>query len=124
MELRGRVRDGKGHCSRWPEHLTAHYQRISGLPLIPGTLNVELEEAYCLPKTSHRLRASEWNGPHDVLLLGCRVDEHPGVIIRTEPNNQGSGPVPRTVLEIASDARLRVLLGLDSGDSVVVHVDS
>jgi len=104
--------------------LRQHYRCISGLELIPGTLNVELDAEVVLASTCRRLRAHEWSGPHDALLASCTVEGRRGVIIRTEPNNLRHGPVPPSILEIASDSHYRTLLKLKTGDLVRVEIDS
>ncbi len=124
MKLIGCVVDGQGHSSQIGGALLRQYQTLSGLDLVAGTLNVKLEAPYFLPVSSMRLRASEWGGPHDVLLLACRVQGAPGVIIRTEPNNFGQGPVEPNILEVGSDRKLRAEFNLQSGSFVEVEVDS
>jgi hypothetical protein len=51
------------------------------------------------------------------------VEGHRGVVIRTEPNNLGHGPLAPTLLEIASDMHYRTSLNLKSGDTVDVDID-
>jgi CTP-dependent riboflavin kinase len=124
MNLIGSVEDGKGHCQQWSPQLIGHYRRLSGIEIVPGTLNVKLERDYVLPPASLRLRSAEWNGPHDVLLFPCRIFDRDAVIIRTEPNNLGQGEVLPNILEIASATHFRSECNVQTNDRVVVEVDS
>ena len=121
--FRGHVRDGSGHSKNWPNELLENYRRLSRLELVPGTLNVELEGPFVISATAPQLAASEWGGEHDVFVVPCRINDHAGVIIRTRVNNCGEGPVRQTIVEIASDVRLREKLGLESGDLVTVEAE-
>jgi hypothetical protein len=60
-----------GNFSYWIEKLQDHYQRKTGMRLYPGTLNIELEEAYSLPKRVVRLEASEYGGTVSVNMVPC-----------------------------------------------------
>lgn len=122
MMFQGDVCDGKGRCSNWPEYLIEHYRRISGIDIIPGTLNVQLKTDYVLPPTCKRLFACEWPGDEDVLIAHCCVNGYPGVIIRTQGNNVCGGRVEPSILEIASDICFRDHFDLRTGDSVRVRV--
>lgn len=60
--LRGKVVSGMGNFSYWIEKLAEHYQRKTGMRLFPGTLNVELEQPYTLPRQVVRLEGWEYAG--------------------------------------------------------------
>ena len=122
MKHIGKVVDGRGDCSKWPDNLLAHYQRISQLKLIKGTLNIQLSEPLSILENCSRLLASEWGGRDDVLLRRCSVNRHPGVIIRTAENERNGTHVPKTIVEIASDLNLRVRLRLETGDVVELDI--
>ena len=46
MKLLGKVCSGKGDFAQWIGRLSDHYKRKTGLVLLPGTLNVRLEDPY------------------------------------------------------------------------------
>lgn len=121
-KLTGRVVDGRGDCSKWSNKLLKHYQRLSGLALVKGTLNIVLPGSYSLSSKCQRLPANDWDGSDDVLLEHCQVNGHPGVIIRTQDNELNGTLVPKSIVEVASDTNLRCHFNLRTGDSVELEV--
>ncbi len=99
-----------------------HYLRKTGLDLYPGTLNVELPEPYSLPRKRLRLEASEYGGEVSVSIVPCRVFDRPAFILRTDANESGTGHYPRTIVEIASEVKLRDEYGLSDGDEIEIEV--
>lgn len=124
MTLHGRVTSGLGHSSQGADSLWDSFQEVSGIQkLVRGTLNVRLESEFILPDSASLLPAADWDGPHDMLLLKCQLQGHDSVIIRTLPNNEGTGPISRAILEIASGVDFREDCGLSDGDDVIVTLD-
>jgi CTP-dependent riboflavin kinase len=62
-----------GNFSYWIEKLRDHYLRKTGLNLFPGTLNVQLDESYVLPKQIIRLEAAEYGGGVSVNMVPCSI---------------------------------------------------
>jgi len=95
--------------------------RMSGLSLVEGTLNVRLAKPYIvIPDLT--LEEGE-HGHHETLLLQlCRLQELPGLIVRTSTQAAGESH-PLEVIEILSVARLRDAWSLRDGDNVVVEVE-
>ena len=120
--LRGRVVSGMGNFGYWIDRLAHHYERKTGMKLYPGTLNVALDEPYTLPATVIRLEAEEYGGRVSVSMVSCRILGRAGFLMRTDQNEQGTGHHPRTIIEIATDVRLRDAYGLADGDVVDVEV--
>jgi len=121
--LRGKVESGIGDFGRWIEKLEAHYQRKTGVKLYPGTLNIRLTEPYSIPAGCTRLEAREYGGSVSVSIAPCRICGRPAFILRTDANESGTGRHPRTVVEIASDVKLRDQHSLHDGDEVSIEVE-
>lgn len=121
--LRGKVESGAGNFAHWILKLNGHYERKTGLKLFPGTLNVRLSEPYSVPKRCLRLEAHEYNGTVNVNIVPCRLLGRGAFILRTDANEMGIGDHPRTVLEIASDVKLRDTCGLADGDEVSIEIE-
>jgi riboflavin kinase len=117
-----------GNFSYWIEKLQDHYARKTGLLLYPGTLNVRLDAPYSLPKCIIRLEASEYGGTVSVNMVPCvirvpgRSDERPAYLLRTDANEEERGHHPKTIVEIATDVRLRDFFGLKDGDVVEIEI--
>jgi riboflavin kinase, archaea type len=122
--LLGKVTSGFGNFGYWIERLADHYLRKTGLALYPGTLNLQLDEPYSLPQTARRLEKEEYGGTVSVSLQPCRVFGRPAFLLRTDRNAAGDGPHPLTIIEIATDIRLRDAYGLADGDWVEVEIAS
>jgi riboflavin kinase, archaea type len=121
--LRGKVESGIGDFGQWVEKLSAHYERKTGMKLYPGTLNIRLANPYTIGAGCIRLEAHEYGGTMSVSIVPCRVLGRRGFILRTDANNDGTGRHPRTVLEIASDMKLRDEYNLADGDEILVEVE-
>lgn len=121
MILRGKVVSGIGNFSYWIDKLAEHYQRKTGMRLFPGTLNVQLEEPYTLPERITRLEAHEYGGTVSVNIVPCWILGRKACILRTDVNDQGQGHHPRTIIEVATDIKLRDHFGLNDGDVVEIE---
>lgn len=114
---------GRGDFAQWIERLSSLYEQKTGMRLYPGTLNVELPSAYSLPPEVIRLEAHEYGGRVSVSMVPCRIFDRPAFLLRTDQNEQGTGHHPRTLIEIATDVRLRDQYQLSDGDWVEVEFD-
>jgi riboflavin kinase, archaea type len=119
--LRGRVVSGMGNFSYWIEKLEEHYRRKTGMRLFPGTLNVELAEPYSLPERVIRLEGAEYGGRVSVNMVPCSIFGRRAFILRTDANEAGEGHHPRTIVEIATDVKLRDHFHLRDGDFVEIE---
>ena len=122
MLLQGKVTSGQGNFSYWIDKLHNHYFRKTGLHLYPGTLNLLLDQPYSLPANRIRLEKEEYGGTVSVNLVPCRIFGRPAFLLRTDLNESGHGPHPKTLIEIATDVRLREAYQLQDGDVVEVEV--
>ena len=118
MMLRGEVVSGLGNFSYWIEKLQEHYLQKTGMSFYPGTLNLRL-----LPKQTIRLEASEYGGTVSVNMVPCKIRGRSAFLLRTDANEAGRGHHPRTIVEIATDVRLRDVLGLTDGDLVEIEIE-
>ena len=118
--LRGRVVTGVGNFSFWIEKLQEHYREKTGMRLFPGTLNIELDEPFELPKGRVRLEAGEYGGTVSVSIVPCRVFGRAAVILRTD--RADGEPESRKIIEVACEVKLRERHQLRDGDLVEVEV--
>lgn len=118
--LRGKVVSGMGNFSYWIEKLHDHYQRKTGMHLFPGTLNIQLDHPYSLPSEVTRLEGEEYGGTVSVNIVPCSILGRSAFILRTDANEQGRGHHPRTIVEIATDVKLRDHFHLNDGDIVEI----
>jgi len=95
--FRGKVVSGMGNFSYWIEKLDQHYFRKTGMKLFPGTLNVQLDKPYTLPKKIIRLEGSECGGSVSVNIVPCAILGKSAFILRTDANENGRGHHPRTI---------------------------
>ena len=121
--LRGQVVSGQGNFSYWIGQLQEYYERKTGMVLYPGTLNIELAEPFSMPSGAIRLEGSEYGGCVSVNIFPCSIAGRRAFILRTDLNESGNGPHPRTIVEIATDVRLRDHLSLNDGDTVEVQLN-
>lgn len=120
--LRGKVVSGIGSFSFWIEMLQDHYLRKTGLRLFPGTLNVQLDQPWSLPSRPIRLEGDEYGGTVSVNLVPCSVFGRKAFILRTDANEEGRGHHPRSIVEVATDIKLRDHYHLQDGDAVEIEL--
>ena len=120
--LRGAVVSGIGNFSYWIEKLHSYYFAKTGMHLFPGTLNVKLDAPYTLPRAVIRLEGAEYGGRVSVSMVPCRINGLPAFLLRTDANEQGQGHHPRSVVEIATDVKLRDHFHLVDGDVVEIEL--
>ena len=123
MMLRGVVASGKCDFSYWMQKLEPYYTQKAGMKLFPGTLNVKLDSDYSLPKNRIRLEKEEYGGTVSVNIVPCKIFGRRAFILRTDGNDSGKGDHPRSIVEIATDVKLRDEYGLKDGDLVEFEVD-
>lgn len=123
MVLRGKVVSGVGSFAYWIGQLQDHYQRKTGMLLYPGTLNLRLDSEYSLPGRVIRLEGAEYGGRVSVSIVPCSIQGRKAFLLRTDANENGHGDHPKTIIEIASDVRLRDLYHLQDGDRLEVTID-
>jgi len=90
--------------------------------LYPGTLNIEVDQPFSLPANVVRLEGEEYGGTVSVNILPCLIQGRRGFILRTDANEQERGHHPKTIVEVASDVRLRDHFGLADGDPVEIEI--
>ena len=118
--LKGRVVTGVGDFSFWIERLQDHYREKTGMRLFPGTLNIQLDEPFELPRGRARLEAEEYGGTVSVSIVPCKVFGRAAVILRTDKAD--SEPQSRMIVEVACEVKLRERHQLRDGDVVEVEV--
>jgi riboflavin kinase, archaea type len=91
------------------------------MTLFPGTLNVQLDEPYTLPNQVIRLEGQEYGGSVSVNIVPCSIFGKSAFILRTDANEEGRGHHPRTIVEVATDVRLRDHFHLNDGDIVSIE---
>ncbi len=123
MILRGIVATGKCDFSYWMQKLGPYYNQKTGMKLFPGTLNVKLDTDYVLPKKRIRLEKEEYGGTVSVSIVPCKIFGRKAFILRTDGNDSGKGDHPRSVVEIATDVKIRDEYGLKDGDLIEFEVD-
>jgi riboflavin kinase len=118
--LKGKVVTGVGNFSFWIEKLQDHYRRKTGLRLFPGTLNIQLDEPFDLPRERVRLEAHEYGGTVSVNIVPCTILGRRAFILRTDKADAESQS--RTIIEVACEVKLRDRHHLRDGDVVEVAV--
>lgn len=120
--LKGRVVSGIGNFSYWIDKLDKYYTLKTGMKLFPGTLNIQLDAPFDMPGTALRLEGEEYGGDVSINILPCKTFGRKAFILRTDQNESGLGDHPKTIIEIATDIKLRDSYGLNDGDSVEVEI--
>ena len=118
--LKGKLVTGVGNFSFWIEKLQDHYRNKTGMQLFPGTLNIELDEPFDLPRERARLEAEEYGGTASVSIVPCKVFGRAAVILRTDKAD--SEPQSRKIIEVACEVKLREQHQLRDGDVIEVEV--
>jgi riboflavin kinase len=118
--LKGRVVTGVGNFSFWIEKLQDHYRHKTGMQLFPGTLNIQLDEPFDLPRERARLEAREYGGTVSVNIVPCTILGRRAVILRTDKAD--SELQSRMIIEVACEVKLRDKHQLRDGDVVEVAV--
>ena len=123
MILTGTVRSGKGNFSYCMEKLQTLCNARTGVALYPGSLDSDLAVSYDLPvKDVIWLEKEAYGGRVSVSLLPCAVSGIEGFIMRPDPNADGTGDHPKTIIEVAAQVRLRDALNVSDVDFVTIKV--
>lgn len=120
--LRGKVVSRRDDFGQWIDRLSHFYEQKTGVKLYPGTLNVELPSEYSMPSDVIRLEAAEYGGNVSISIVPCRIFDRRAFLLRTDQNERGAGHHPTTIIEIASDVRLRENYQLEDGDWVEIEI--
>ena len=117
--MNGRVFTGVGDAKNWA---TAQISDLTGYQLVPGTLNVKLDQDHEVrPDFTLRMECREDMRPEDLYLERCWLligdDRVRALIARTSTNYHG----PR-VLEIMAEQRLRTTYALAKESELQVEV--
>ena len=121
--LKGKVESGICNFSYWMEKLELFYTKKCGMKLFPGTLNVKLDTEWRLPKKRIRLEKEEYSGTVSVNIVPCKIFGRKAFILRNDKAEDGLADHDRTVIEVATDVKLRDEYDLEDGDMVEVEVD-
>ncbi|MBN3924318.1 DUF120 domain-containing protein [Nostoc sp. NMS4] len=119
--LKGKVVSGLGNFSYWIEKLQEYYLRKTGMKFFPGTLNIQLDQPYHLPKNVIRLEKEEYGGTVSVSIVPCQIFGRDAFILRTDKNNTESGDHPKIIIEIACDVKLRELYNLTALPAIMQY---
>jgi riboflavin kinase len=122
QRFEGKVVSGLANFGQWIDRLSSFYEQKTGMKFYPGTLNVELTSEYSLPANVIRLEAAEYGGRVSVSIVPCRIFNRTAFLLRTDQNERGTGHHPRTIIEIATDVRLRDHYQLKDGDRVEIEI--
>ncbi len=118
--LKRKVVTGVGSFSFWIEKLQDHYRNKTGMWLFPGTLNIQLDEPFDLPRERGRLEAEEYGGTVGKSIVPCTVLGQAAVILQTDKAD--SEPQSRKTIEVACEVKLREQHQPRDGDVVEVEV--
>jgi riboflavin kinase len=118
--LRGKVASGRGDLARWMTEYADQYERVTGMRLFPGSLNLILDHEYRLPEDRLRLDPVDYGGRVGMNLVPCTIAGLRGFVVRTDQNEAGTGDHGRHVLEVVAAVNLRETLGLVDGDEVEI----
>ncbi|HEY2470337.1 MAG TPA: DUF120 domain-containing protein [Terracidiphilus sp.] len=81
-----------------------------------------MDQPFSLPAKVGRLEAEEYGGTVSVNIVPCLIFGKRGFILRTDANEQGRGHHPKTIVEVASDLKLRDYFRLVDGDQVEIEI--
>jgi len=116
------VVSGLGNFGHWIDRLSSLYEQKTGIRLYPGTLNVKLPSEYFLPANVIRVEGDEYGGSVSVSIVPCRIFGRRAFLLRTDPNEHGTGHHSRDIIEIATDVQLRDHYQLNDGDWVEIEL--
>ena len=118
LRVSGVVIHGIGAWRPRIEQFPEVFRRITGQPLFPGTLNVQLD-APLPPEPDFKILGSEIGEPEqDMLFERCTINGIPAVRLRPFQPATGAGGHGDHILELVASVELRPLLG-DSPTVVV-----
>jgi CTP-dependent riboflavin kinase len=106
----------------------AEYRRKTGMPVFPGSLNVQLTEHFDWNAPEIQARATwfgmdEYGGERDILLMRCvlqNLSEEPAFLWTTTTAVQNEGN--KALVEVIAGVHLRSTYGLADGDEVTIRL--
>ncbi len=124
MILKGEVNSGKNDFNIWIRKLEPFYTKKTGMKLFPGTLNLHLldNKIYKLPANPIRLEKEEYEGRVSVSIVECKIFGRKAFILRCDTDTGKPGVPPESILEIATDIKVRDAFSLSDGDIVEIEV--
>lgn len=120
----GEVVSGAGHMSqRMTEGSVALglYEKETGLKLIPGSLNLKLDEAIDMPPYAKQIVRSDHEGKAIIFITPALLNDLECFAVRNKLAEDGGGRHPKNIIEIISAHKLREELGLEDGDKVTLQ---
>jgi CTP-dependent riboflavin kinase len=128
MQIRGRVQPGVGDASKWIRLFAAAYEQKAGHAIFPGSLNLNLGEAFdwhspFLVERHIWFDRSEMGGERDVLLVPCvltSLADLPAFLWST--TNAATDRDDPWVVELICEVGLRDEFGLHDGDDVLLKI--
>jgi CTP-dependent riboflavin kinase len=119
-EYKGSVFSGLGRATIRVEQNIELYKQICGMDLIPGTLNVRLNEEFCIPEksiyiTPDKIKPTEKK--RGVTLTPANLNNEKVMIIVPDRSDYD-----KTVLEMMAPFNIRTKWGLKDGSIVSIIV--
>ena len=126
MKIQGTVQEGVGDASFWLSKYSAVYQLWTGMTLFPGSLNVHLAAKFdwndARVEPFKRIYSLvPYGGNRDICLIPCEVykDEADKIYGFAWATTYAADDFDYRVLEIITSVRLREVLQLATGMSIV-----
>ena len=128
MRICGRVQAGVGDASKWLRLFSEAYEKKTGRPIFPGSLNLDLGASFDwhAPYVAERhiwFDRSEMGSERDVLLVPCvleNLSDQPAFLWST--TNATRNRADPWVVELICEVGLRETYGLADGDEVSVSI--
>lgn len=119
--LVGTVVSGTGDLAQWMRKYRDAYRAATGVELVAGSLNVELDREYRFTRDDC-VRLGPDEAGVGVSLLPCSIEGRPAYLFRTDRTEAGVGDHARTVVEVVAETHFREELGFRDGDRVEIVV--
>jgi CTP-dependent riboflavin kinase len=127
--IRGRVQSGTKQAAHWLSVFNAAYARKLGMPVFPGSLNVELDMPFDWfdarwQNAVIEFGRDEYGGERDILLLPCKLSTAPGApAFLWSTTTAARDPRDRLLAEVIASVGLRATYGLKDGDPVAIELN-
>jgi len=123
MTVVGEVGKGHGVASLNLSKVYSLIEERSGLSgIVPGTLNLKLDNHFPVEKADFVISEDEYNGVEWIRFLKCQVNGIPSLIMRPKNHDDPKRSELWCRLELMAQVNLRESLGLSDGDKVEVLV--
>lgn len=119
----GEVISGLGHMSQRMQEgsiALALYEKETGLKLVPGSLNIKLQEEVDMPTYAHQIARNDHNGKATIYVTPALVNNLECFAVRSELTEEGKGRHPKSTIELISAYKLREKLDIEDGSIVTV----